>query len=279
MRSRQQRYGQALRGPFVAIRAEIRRRVAGDDLFGLEGGDGGDDRFADARGRFGPAEQLADYEPDPLDPQGGFALLPPDEQHDRFMAWLERQHEQGVLEVIDRNGNPYVRAAAKDGVRTAQREMRAAGVTPGVSTDVAFSRAVDARKLRVLYGRNYALLEGITDDVASEISRVITDGFLEGLGPDDIAENIADRVDSVGLTRATRMARYEIMNAHNFGTLARYEDAEITHVEVITEDPCPKCIGIEESNPYTLEQSWGLIPAHPNCVCVFAPAPGAIAGL
>lgn len=254
MRTAQQRYERVLRGRFAAVSAEIRRGVQERDIFGLS-----------------VEEQLAsDFSPEDLNPSA-YRYLDPPQQHDRFMDWLNRQQENGVLEVIDRDENIYVRDATRDGVRLAQRELREAGLDVPTGLDEAFNQSIDARQLNLLYQRNYELLDGITSDVSKEISRVLTDGFEQGQNPREIARSLTGRVSAIGKTRAEHMARYEVMNAHNTGAIARYEDAGVGQVEILTSDPCDSCAAIKANGPYSLEEARGLVPDHPSCVCTVSP--------
>lgn len=256
MKTRQAEYESALRAPFAAISAEIRRGVGDRDIFAA-------------------GEQLADFSPDDLNPRD-FRYLDPPQQHERFMTWLRRQQDKGVLTVIDRNGNPYVRDATHDGVRYAQRKLREAGVDVDMGTAQAFDQVVDARQLNLLYSRNFELLEGITADVSKEISRELTDGFAQGKNPREIARSLTGRIDSIGKTRAEHLARYEIMNSHNIGSISRYDSAGVEKVDILTSKPCPQCSEIAANNPHTLQEARGLVPAHPSCVCTPSPRVGSI---
>lgn len=265
MRSRQREYAQVLRGRFAKISAEIRKGVAERDIFQLKGSDS-------ESVQVGAFEQLAssNFEPDDLNPSD-YRYRDAPEQYDLFMQWLERQHNRGVLEVIQRDGNTYVRNATRDGVRWAQRQLRAQGVATDVSLTQAFNQAIDARQLNLLYQRNYDLLTDITESVSKEIGRVLTDGFQQGLNPRDIADEMTSQISSVGKTRATQLARYEVMNAQNVGALTRYEDAGVTQVDVLTSGPCEDCQRIADQAPMPIEEARGQLPAHPSCVCTFAP--------
>lgn len=259
---RQQKYGRALRGRFIRIRAEMRRGIVERDIFGLETSASSVVR----REQLAPDFDPADLTPVDFDP-GDDAR-----NHDRFMAWLRRQQRQGVLELVSRDGNLYVRNAAADGVRWANARLREQGfnVTDGV--EATLDAPQNANTLRLLYQRNYELLEGLTSDVASQVSEELTRGLAQGLGTDDIARNIADRINSVGLHRSTLIARNEVMYASNQMALNRYRDFGVERVEILGSDPCPQCLP-HVGQTYAVDDppSFGFPPYHPQCVCTVSP--------
>ena len=298
----QRKYAQKLRGRFATIRAEIRRGVVDRDALGLEDdndGEGlslsdilaGDDVPADVRDRFVElladqqydaardlVEQLADdFDPDDL-VRRDFEFDRLSRKHQEFMAWLRRQQEEGVLEVISRDGNTYVRSAYERGVRNANSWMDEESFDADVAT--ALQRPVHQDKVSLLYERNYEALQGITDDVSREISRELAEGLTEGVHPDEMARRLTDRVDKIGRTRATTLARTEVMHAHNEATISQYErvlgsDVEVEiEAEVSTAGDQHVCDICEPWHGQTLPLSEARSdgpPFHPRCRCIVRP--------
>ena len=297
----QREYARKLRGRFDDIRAEIRRGVGDRDILGLDEDDGeglslsdilassevpdevrveyyellAEQRYDDARNLI---EQLADFDPDELVGRE-FVFDRDARKHETFMEWLRDQEEQGVLEVIDRDDNTYVRKSYERGVRNSHGWIDGDLDTPDIS--LALDRPVHQDKLSLLYERNFEALRGITDDVAREISRELAEGMAEGAHANDVARRLADRVDKIGRTRATTLARTEIMYAHNEATLSEYErilgedvDVEIK-AEVSTAGDAHVC---EICTPWDGEKlsiedarSEGP-PFHPRCRCISIPS-------
>ena len=298
----QRKYAQKLRGRFANIRAEIRRGVAERDVLGLSDDDDGEgvtlsdllgskpvpddvtERFVEllADQRYDAAEDLveqlaSDFDPDDL--QGrDFDFERLSRKHEEFMAWLREQQEAGVLDVISRDGNTYVRSAYERGVRNANNWMDVEAPESGLAA--ALQRPVHQDKLALLYERNFEALRGITDEVSRQISRELAQGLAEGVGPDEMARNLTDRIDKIGRTRATTLARTETMYAHNEATLTQYErvkgsDADVqiqaevstagdTHVCEICAPWDGRVLSIERA------RSEGP-PFHPRCRCVIRP--------
>jgi hypothetical protein len=213
-----------------------------------------------------------------------FAFTSDARKHDEFMDWLRQQIDLEVLETVDRSGNPvdptwqdvYVRAAYEKGVVQA---VAAAGVAVPAVVPLApvassfFFQPVHVSALELLFTRNFEALKDITDTMASRISRELTLGFAQGLSPLQIAKNLRDQVDGIGLVRARTMARTEIIHAHAQATLNVYESMGIEEVGVIPEMDwttagdaivCTRCLAGAKAGPYTIKQARGLIPAHPS---------------
>lgn len=222
------------------------------------------------------------------DPAGfkQFAFTSDARKHDEFMKWLREQIDQGVLESVDRNGNPvdptwqnaYIRAAYEKGANGAAAAVGTA--LPGVSTVSGgfFFAPVHLSALELLFTRNFEALKDITDTMASRISRVLTQAFAQGLSPVQIAKQLKDTVDGIGLVRARTLARTEVIHAHAQATLNVYEQMGIEEVGVVPEMDwttagdavvCSRCLAGAKAGPYTIKQARRLIPQHPNCRCSF----------
>jgi len=299
----QRKYAQKLRGRFATIRAEIRRGVADRDVLGLQENDdgeglslsdilAGDDVPADVRERFvelladqeyGAArdlvEQLAsDFDPEDLVSRD-FEFDRLARKHEEFMAWLRAQQEAGVLEVISRDGNTYVRSAYERGWKNATSWMEEDPLQSDVAT--ALQRPVHQDKLSLLYERNFEALQGITQEVSREISRELAEGLTEGVHPDEMARRLTDRVDKIGRTRATTLARTEVMYSHNEATITTYERAMGPDVEVQVkaevstagdQHVCDICEPWEgKTLPLDKARRDGP-PFHPRCRCIVLPA-------
>jgi len=139
-----------------------------------------------------------------------------------------------------------------------------------------------ADALGMLFVRNFNELAGVTEAMGQEIARALAEGLASGIGPREIARLMTDRVDKVGIVRATKIARTEIIRAHAEATLNRYEELGIGQVGLLEEyltaqdnKVCDVCRGLaRQDNGYgpgvfTIAQARGLIPRHPNCRCAW----------
>lgn len=246
------RYAQKLRGKYAGINTVLREAVANRDIFGLSS-----DALATPPPRFNFGRR--------------------DQKVEEFVEWLRQQQENDVLGVISRGDNKYVRHAYRRGAKDAGVRLRQQGVDvpDGVETFIGLPETQE--KLQLLYTRNFRALEGITDEVAKQISRELTDGLAAGRGPRDIARDLSDRVDSIGKTRATVMARTEIVRSHAAGTIDRYSREGVGEVvgkaEFSTAGDarvCEICAGLN-GNVYELDDARGMIPRHPSCRCAWLP--------
>lgn len=323
------RYAQRLRGAFAGINTEIRRGLIDRDAFGLADIETLRKQYERAEDRY----QWEKISPEPTDEvwleylegrrdiyervwkrrkkerlyEGLATEIPfqfPADVDDsvkieRFMSWLRTQLENDVLTVIQRNNNTYIRSAYGRGLDHAASALREAGVdVTEPELQAAFNLPIHQESLQLLFTRNYAALEGITDEVAKQIADELTTGFSQGLGPREMARNITDRVDKIGKTRATTLARTEVINAHSQATLNRYERMGVDGVTVQAEFTtagdnrvCPLCASLEgrtftieearsetfryeadDDEPPSLSGTYNVRPPiHPNCRCAWLP--------
>lgn len=208
-----------------------------------------------------------------------------------FRQWLEQELARETLArppAIDVDPSrhwlgAYLAESYDKGVRRARAEMRRIGVDFEQSAGEAagevraIARPVHAQRVGAIFSRSLSELQGINDATAQQVTRVLSEGIAEGLGPRDIARRMVDRVDKIGRHRATLLARTEVIRAHHVATIEEYKRAEIQGVKVQAEFStagdsrvCPTCQGLE-GNVYTLDDIQGIIPVHPNCRCVALP--------
>lgn len=243
-RSIRQQYAQRLRGAWQRIRAAARTGIVENDALGLQ------------------TEALADP-PRPNEFEFGTDA----NKTEAFRRWVKRQVDQDILEAFG-DENQFIRRAYERGIKDAQAELRALGVAEGGSAATAAQLPAHREQLQRLFNRNFRALEGMTEATGREMARVLTEGLAAGDGPRDIARDIADRVDNVGLTRAKVIARTEIQNSHNTARLAEWERSGVQRVGVlIAADACPQCQAYKSGEPYQASKAYGNLPRHPNCRC------------
>lgn len=159
-----------------------------------------------------------------------------------FMAWLQTRIDKRIFDdIIDPSAmwqNVYINQAYERGVRTATAQLRKqgvnistaiAGATPAITlgtatvalgTGLSFSsQPIHLDAIQLLYTRDFAALKGVTQTMSGQIARALTDGIEQGLGARQIAKDINDRVDKVGLTRSKLIARTETVRAYNVSVI------------------------------------------------------------
>lgn len=205
-----------------------------------------------------------------------------------FMEWLQQQQMATVLE-LQRGAtmrtaaerawaNVYIDSAYQRGIRQAGHELRGAGATVSERyLDAAFNLPIHADRVGLIYTRVYSDLRGITETMDVQISRILGRAMAEGRGPLEIAREIVDRIDGIGIARARTLARTEVIAAHAEASLNSYEEAGLEGVAVTAEFStandnavCPECEELE-GKTYLIEEARGVIPVHPNCRCAFIP--------
>lgn len=253
------RYAQRLRGAYGRINARIREGIEERDVLGLRG-----DELAAA-----------------VDPVPDFTFETDDRKIEAFDQWLQEAQEGEVLDVIDRSDNRYVRRAYERGLEDAGRNARRAGIAvPDETVGASIQVPVHEDALQLLYTRNFQELQGITAAVDQQVSRTLAEGVAAGEGPRDIARSITDRVNKIGKTRSTVLARTEVIHAHSEASLNRFEQLGVDEVSAKVEFQtagdtrvCPICETLE-GRTYSIDQARGVLPIHPMCRCAWLPVGG-----
>ena len=142
----------------------------------------------------------------------------------------------------------------------------------------AFSRPAPIERVKLLASRVYTDLKGVTEHMETQMSRVLTDGLINGDGPRKIAKELNKTVDTIGKKRAIVIARTEIIRAHAEGQLEALQAMGVEDVGVQVEFStagdnrvCKRCQGLS-GNIYKIKKASGIIPVHPQCRCAWLPA-------
>jgi SPP1 gp7 family putative phage head morphogenesis protein len=264
-----------MRRRFMAVGAAVRAVVGAADGLGLAPrpgpvlhADTGDDAAAAAGWRF-------------MSDAGKVAA---------FMEWLKGQIDAKILEPTDDVANhwlvEFVRPAYRKGVLRAYADTLPAATAPNKSfyeggraafLQTAFNSPVAVSKLRLVYTRAYEQLQGITADMAGQLSRVITNGVARGTHPYDVAKDITDAIAGISRRRAEVLARTEIIYAHAEGQLDSMTALGLEDVQLMAEwstagddRVCPLC-DEHEGEIIPIAEAHGMIPLHPNCRCSWLP--------
>jgi SPP1 gp7 family putative phage head morphogenesis protein len=217
-----------------------------------------------------------------------------------FEGWLKTQIEADMFEMAAGNidnawWSSYVREGYRKGAGRAfddTRKVRAYADDPeamafyqGTKEEFlrsSFGRPVAINKVKLLAGRVFTELKGVTGEMATKITRNLTDGLTQGMNPRAIArrmikDGIGDKKRGIQ-SRAERIARSEIIRSHAEGQLDALEELGVTDVGVtvewsVTPDQrlCELCASMS-GTVFKVTEARGLIPRHPNCRCSFIPA-------
>lgn len=264
-----------LTAKFKRIKSLINQAIVQNDVFGLK------------KPVFGDAAKPAIIMDASVPPPRAYQFTRSAEKVDQFMRWLRAAEDEEILQIMPGANvassartawtNTYIDTAYQKGIRDAGAKLKKGGATVADSwVRNAFNRPVHADRLGLAYTRTFTELNGITQAMDQQISRILAQGIGEGRGPLEIARQLNERVDKIGITRARMLARTEVVSAHAEASINAYEEAGLEGVEVEAEvlngsDPCPECQDLAAAGPYAISEARGLIPAHPNCVCSLNP--------
>ena len=126
-------------------------------------------------------------------------------------------------------------------------------------------------------GKNYSdSIWGNTDDLAQDLKKVLTQGFIRGSGPADMARELRKKYN-VAKSRAEAIVRTDGTNVVNNATLKRYKEFGLTkyqfhaHIDSRTTEICKsqngKVYNIEDYMPGT-----NAPPLHVGCRSVITPS-------
>lgn len=193
--------------------------------------------------------------------------------------------------------NQYVFDSYARGAERAAYEMNSAGFdVPSMQArggiQAAMQTPLHMDRVGLLYTRVYNELNGITDAMDQQISRVLAQGMIDGDNPRVLARKINKVIDGLKLgelgirdqlgrfiparRRAEMLARTEIIRAHAEAQLLEYENwmDEVTiRAEWTTAGDsrvCEQCAS-REGQVLTIAEARGMIPLHPNCRCIWLP--------
>ncbi|OED34603.1 hypothetical protein AB832_07195 [Flavobacteriaceae bacterium (ex Bugula neritina AB1)] len=161
---------------------------------------------------------------------------------DEFQEWLNRQIELIILENRGEWLTKYTRDTFKRGIMKTKSEIQSILTKSGFYNDITSSLVSDTlgtsssfvspllseaplsnpiylSRANLLETRVFTQLKGVTETMSSQMSTILSDGLLKGKNPRAVARELAERVDKIGITRANLIARTEMINAHNTGSI------------------------------------------------------------
>ena len=211
---------------------------------------------------------------------------------DAFQGWLQTQIDAQVFEgivkekIVDAYWTEYARQGYLKGAGRAFDDVR----RPALSSNLdffagtrdeflrqSFGRPVAVDKVKLLAGRVFTDLKGVTEQMATQMSRTLTDGLVRGQGMREVARDMNKTIDKIGRKRAMTIARTETIRAHAEGQLDALEQLGVEELGVQVEwsvsgigttargnlSPCELCAPLD-GVVMKITEARGLLPRHPN---------------
>lgn len=205
---------------------------------------------------------------------------------DAFNKWFKQQVDQGILTVSGPSAEPwtneYVGSAYKKGVIRVYTDTHAEALAASMEfyegTKEEFLRSAFASpeaisKIQLIYTRTFNELQGVTNAMGQQMSRILADGIAHGKGAIEIARNLDNGIKKINRTRALVLARTEVVTAHAEGQLDSFEKLGLEEVGLLADistagddkvKVCERCESAAAAGPYTIEEARGMISFHPN---------------
>lgn len=209
------------------------------------------------------------------------------EQVAAFQEWLEEELSKELLDDNNPDGwwNEYIRRGYEQGAGRSFDDVRLRGKDKkqpfyqGSREEFlrsSFAQPVSKERVKLLAGRTLTDLKGVSQAMATQMSRELVDGLVRGESPRTVARRLTGIVGK-NKSRALTIARTETIRAHAEGQLDALEMMGVTQLGVAVEwstakfNVCPLCQPLE-GVVLSVKEARGLLPRHPNCRCAFIPA-------
>lgn len=231
-------------------------------------------------------------------------FLPNDRKAQELKKWLK--YRLGLLFLKDQEGDSvqswlgeYIKQSYNKGLKRAWDDWKRPTGTLRMKPEIgkayqaggeaefmrqSFGGPITPDKLRTLATRAFTDLEGITDQLGTQITRTLIDGTVAGSNPRKIGAQLNKIVEGYK-RRGTAIARTEVVRSFNEGALDGLESLGAKEIGIMVEwttsglgftkkgnpSPCPKCAPLQ-GLVLKIEEARGLLPRHPNCMCSYIPA-------
>ncbi len=120
--------------------------------------------------------------------------------------------------------------------------------------------------------RSLLLAKEINKTTLDALRSLLSEGFERGDSISQLTNSIEGYFKESEKYRAEMISRTEVSQAANQGALQRYQDEGFKKVEwLASPNSCEECLP-EDGKVYELSESYGMIPKHPNCTCVWSVA-------
>lgn len=210
------------------------------------------------------------------------AVLTSKREEELWRRYIEDGLRKGAGRAFDDVRKPFAKEYAKD---ESTRDFYQ-GSKEQFLRD-SFRQPVAKETVKLLAGRTFDDLNGVTEAMSTAMSRTLTDALVQGKNPREVARELNAKVSGIGETRSLMIARTELIRAHAEGQLTAMEALGVEDVGVAVEwhtshiysvdkkgnpiSPCELCIPME-GVVLTIAEARGMIPRHPNCMCSWVPA-------
>ena len=122
----------------------------------------------------------------------------------------------------------------------------------------------------------YTMVTNVGEDIRTELRQLAINGYNERLTPQQLASEMANKIDSLSKTRCQAIARTETCRAANIGNYINAREMGAKSYSVICNDGCceycQEVYGTDDAGGvgeviFDIEDTDSLPPFHPNCRC------------
>lgn len=212
-----------------------------------------------------------------------------EEKLEAFKDWLRRRYKVRVRDANDALWRKYIEDGFRQGAGRSYDDAKK-GRWPAGDGDFyrgtreqflrdSFANPASLDTLKALVARTFSDLDGVSEQMAAGMTRVLADGLVRGQNPREVARTLSASLD-IAKGRAEMIARTELSRAAAEGQLTALESLGVEDVGVSVEwvtsrrgtsrkgnpSPCPACKPLE-GVVLKISEARGMLPRHPGCSC------------
>lgn len=136
-------------------------------------------------------------------------------------------------------------------------------------------RSKQLNELAILWlkTRSLKLAKLLNGTTIEQLRATLVEGFQQGEGYKKLTDRVIEYYGQANEVRAALVARTETIAASVEGNLQGYTDIGVEQVKWYTaldDRTCDICMPYHDEE-FGLKEAHGMIPAHPNCRCIFVP--------
>jgi SPP1 gp7 family putative phage head morphogenesis protein len=262
-----------MKSRFVALRRAILKKVGEEDAFGL-----------DAKMALPPLGPIHVPNFSKLNLNTEWQGETDEAKIEEYKKWFEAAVAIGILAYLASRRpwlEKYIGSAYRRGVNDAYTAVHRADMASSRTSDfleggkasfmqTSFGGQATEAQIRKISNRAFTSLNGITAQMSSDMSRILSQGLANGKGAKALARELAENVDNMTRKRALKIVSTEINASYNEAQLDAFEVMGVdvmAQIETMRDGRvCPVCSSLH-GMVFTVAEARGILPLHPDCRC------------
>lgn len=192
-----------------------------------------------------------------------------------FRLWISRLL---AANEIEKSSDDFITKAYENGASKAEDYVMPEASKLPTAFRTAFRAGTFVERLAIVKTKAADHIRSLKGHLKNKVIDRVAQGLIAGESPRDVGRDINKQWRQVSKVSATRIARTEVIRAHNEGALDRMESLGVKEIGVEVEwsttkhlngtfekRVCPLCRPME-GLVLPIERAHGMLPRHPNCL-------------